>query len=83
MFWSTIMHASHPHSGLTDKMRLAYVCRYVPTSVQVYPNMDRIAEFGGEASLERYGSVLVSGKDEFGHNRLIDRTFNGMPFPVR
>jgi non-haem Fe2+, alpha-ketoglutarate-dependent halogenase len=83
MFWSTIMHASHPHEGHTDKMRLAYVCRYVPTSVRVYPDMDTLTEFGGEASLERFGCVLVSGKDEFGHNRFVDRTFNGTPFPVR
>jgi len=61
-------------------MRLAYVCRYVPTSVKVYPGMDRIAEFGGEASLENYGAVLVAGTDDFGHNRLIDRTLNGTPF---
>jgi non-haem Fe2+, alpha-ketoglutarate-dependent halogenase len=80
MFWSTIMHASHPHEGRTDQMRLAYVCRYVPTSVKVYPGMDRIAEFGGEASLENYGAVLVAGTDDFGHNRLIDRTLNGTPF---
>jgi len=83
MFWSTIMHASHPHDGTTDQMRLAYVCRYVPTSVKVYPNMDTLEEFGGQASLERHGSVLVSGIDEYGHNRLVDRTLNGTPFPKR
>lgn len=83
MFWSTIMHASHPHDGLTDEMRLAYVCRYVPTSVQVYPGMDTLEEFGGEASLEKHGSVLVSGVDEFGHNKLVDRTIHGTPFRTR
>jgi non-haem Fe2+, alpha-ketoglutarate-dependent halogenase len=83
MFWSTIMHASHPHEGKTDKMRLGYVCRYVPTTVKVYPGMDTLEEFGGTASLEKFGSILVSGQDEFGHNKLIDRTFNGTPFPVR
>lgn len=83
MFWSTIMHASHAHDGLTDKMRLAYVCRYVPTSVKVYPNMDRLEEFGGEASLEKHGSILVSGVDTFGHNKILDRMLDGTPFAVR
>jgi non-haem Fe2+, alpha-ketoglutarate-dependent halogenase len=83
MFWSTIMHASHPHEGKTDKMRLGFTARYVPTSVRVYPYQDTLAEYGVEVSLEKFGCVLVSGKDEFGHNRLVDRTVNGAPFAVR
>jgi len=83
MFWSTLMHASHPHQGLTDKMRLGFTARYVPTSVRVYPYQDTLSEYGVEVSLEKFGCVLVSGKDEFGHNRIVDRTVNGTPFPVR
>ncbi len=83
MFWSTLMHASHPHQGRTDKMRLGFTARYVPTSVRVYPYQDTLAEYGVEVSLEKYGCVLVSGKDEFGHNRIVDRTVNGTVFPVR
>ncbi|MBT2422292.1 chlorinating enzyme [Streptomyces sp. ISL-22] len=83
MFWSTLMHASHPHSGLTDNMRLGFTARYVPTPVRVYPYQDTLAEYGVEVSLEKWGCVLVSGKDEFGHNRFVDRTINGTPFEVR
>ncbi|MFF0226392.1 chlorinating enzyme [Streptomyces sp. NPDC004629] len=83
MFWSTLMHASHPHSGLTDKMRLGFTARYVPTAVRVYPYQDTLAEYGVEVSLEKWGCVLVSGKDGFGHNRFVDRTVNGVPFEVR
>lgn len=83
MFWSTLMHASHPHSGLTDKMRLGFTARYVPTAVRVYPYQDTLAEYGVEVSLEKWGCVLVSGKDEFGHNRFVDRTINGTPFEGR
>jgi non-heme Fe2+,alpha-ketoglutarate-dependent halogenase len=83
MFWSTLMHASHPHQGLTDRMRLGFTARYVPTSVLVYPYQDTLAEYGVEVSLEKFGSVLVSGRDEFGHNRIVDRTVNGTPFPMR
>jgi non-haem Fe2+, alpha-ketoglutarate-dependent halogenase len=83
IFWSTLMHASHPHAGLTDKMRLGFVARYLPTSVRVYPYSDALEEFGGAASLEKFGNVLVSGEDQFGHNRFVDSTVNGYRFPVR
>lgn len=83
VFWSTLMHASHPHSGLTDQMRLGFAARYLPTSVRVYPYSDALVEFGGEASLEKFGNVLVSGKDTYGHNRFVDRTVTGRPFVTR
>jgi non-haem Fe2+, alpha-ketoglutarate-dependent halogenase len=83
IFWSTLMHASHPHSGLTDRMRLGYAARYLPTSVRVYPYSDALEEFGGSASLERFGNVLVAGRDTFGHNRFAHETVTGFRFPVR
>jgi non-heme Fe2+,alpha-ketoglutarate-dependent halogenase len=83
MFWSTLMHASHPHEGRTDKMRLGFTARYVPTSVRVYPYQDTLAEYGVEVSLDKFGSVLVSGEDDFGHNRIVDRTIYGTPFVTR
>jgi non-heme Fe2+,alpha-ketoglutarate-dependent halogenase len=82
IFWSTLMHASHPHSGLTDQMRLGYAARYLPTSVRVYPYSDELEEFGGSASLERFGNVLVSGTDTFEHNRYAAETVDGFRFPV-
>lgn len=83
MFWSTLMHASHPHKGLTEAMRLGFASRYLPTYVHVYPHSDTLEEFGGKASLEKFGNVLVSGKNEFDYNRFIDSTVNGFRFPVR
>ena len=80
IFWSTLMHASHPHTGLTDAMRLGFAARYLPTSVRVYPYSNTLQEFGGEASLEKYGCVLVSGRDEYDHNRFVDHTIGGTPF---
>lgn len=80
VFWSTLMHASHPHSGLTDQMRLGFAARYLPTSVRVYPHSDALAEFGGTASLDRFGNVLVAGTDEFHHNRFVHQTVHGHPF---
>ncbi|HEY0641757.1 MAG TPA: chlorinating enzyme [Pseudonocardiaceae bacterium] len=84
IFWSTLMHASHPHAGLTDAMRLGFAARYLPTQVRVYPYSQSLAEFGGEASLERFGCVLVSGEDRYGHNRFVSHTVDGTPFrPAR
>ncbi|HEX5120930.1 MAG TPA: chlorinating enzyme [Pseudonocardiaceae bacterium] len=80
IFWSTLMHASHPHLGRTNRMRLGFAARYLPTSVRVYPYSTELEEFGGEADLARFGNVLVSGKDEYGHNRFVDRTVSGHVF---
>jgi len=83
MFWSTLMHASHPHAGKTDEMRMGFAARYVPTSVKIYPDTDAIEEYGGRVSLENYGAVLVSGHDEFGHNRIATQTTRGKHFVTR
>lgn len=80
VFWSTLIHASHPHSGQTRKMRLGYAARYVPTCVRVYPTSSSIVQFGGEGSLERFGNVLVAGVDQFGFNRIATATLKGTPF---
>jgi len=80
MFWSTLMHASHPHAGKTNEMRMGFAARYVPTCVKVYPGSEEIEEYGGRVSLEKYGAVLVAGVDEFGHNRLATHTTRGRGF---
>jgi non-haem Fe2+, alpha-ketoglutarate-dependent halogenase len=80
VFWSTLMHASHPHEGKTKSMRMGFAARYVPTCVRVYPGTAEIEEYGGRVSLERYGAVLVSGTDRYRHNQLADRTTRDQPF---
>jgi non-heme Fe2+,alpha-ketoglutarate-dependent halogenase len=50
--------------------------------VRVYPYQDHLDEYGVKVSLEKYGCVLVAGNDEYGHNRIVDRTVNGTPFPA-
>ncbi|MCO5997986.1 chlorinating enzyme [Actinoallomurus rhizosphaericola] len=80
MFWSTLMHASHPHSGATKEPRIGFAARYVPTSVRIYPDSDSIEEYGGKISLDRYGAVLVSGTDTYGHNRITRYTTRDHPF---
>jgi non-haem Fe2+, alpha-ketoglutarate-dependent halogenase len=81
LFWSTLMHASHPHLGKTSTMRMGFAARYVPTSVRIYPDSNEIEEYGGRVTLERYGAVLVAGRDEHGHNRIATQTTRGHAFP--
>ncbi|MFJ5033097.1 chlorinating enzyme [Streptomyces sp. NPDC088560] len=83
IFWSRLMHASHPHTGRTRRMRMAFSARYVPTSVRVYPGVSVVEEYGGRASLDRYATVLVSGEERYGHNRVARHTTKGHPFRRR
>jgi non-heme Fe2+,alpha-ketoglutarate-dependent halogenase len=83
MFWSTLMHASLPHNAKTDEMRLGFAARYVPTSVHVYPDTEEIVEYGGRVSLDRFGSVLVAGTNEYPYNRIATQTTTGHPFTPR
>ncbi|MFJ3708261.1 chlorinating enzyme [Streptomyces sp. NPDC090053] len=80
VFWSTLMHASHPHSGRSRDMRMGFASRYVPTSVEVYPGTDSIEEYGGRVSLDRYGAVLVHGENTHTHNRIATHTTRNRPF---
>lgn len=81
MFWSTLLHASHAHLGTTNKARLGFVSRYVPTCVTIYPDMEMVEEYGGCISLDNYGAVLVSGQDRFRQNRIATETMQGYKFP--
>jgi non-heme Fe2+,alpha-ketoglutarate-dependent halogenase len=83
VFWSTLMHASLPHLGKTRDMRMGFASRYVPSSVTIYEAMretGQVTELGGSFSLENFGTILVSGKDEHGHNRVRTHTTRGKPF---
>ncbi|WNG32873.1 chlorinating enzyme [Archangium minus] len=79
VFRSTLLHASKPNST-TDIPRLGYVARYVPGRVKVYPDTDVVKEFGSEISLERYGTVVVSGKNRQPTNRVRNTNLRGEPF---
>lgn len=83
MFWSTMMHASKPHSAPDKEMRLGFASRYVPTCVSIYPDTDDVDEYGGRVSLRDYGAVLVAGVDTYKHNRIATATTKGHAFPVR
>ncbi|WAJ35473.1 chlorinating enzyme [Pseudomonas sp. GOM7] len=80
IFWSTLMHASYPHSGESEEMRMGFASRYVPSFVHVYPDSDHIEEYGGKISLENYGAVQVVGEHTPAYNRLVTHTTRGKRF---
>jgi non-heme Fe2+,alpha-ketoglutarate-dependent halogenase len=81
IFWSTLMHSSLPNVT-PSTTRLGYACRYLPSSVQVYPGVDSFVEYGSELSLERYGVVPVSGDTSYAHNRTLSKNLRGEPFAM-
>lgn len=83
IFWSTLMHASHPHTSTVQDMRMGYVARYVPTCVKVYPDTEFVSEYGGKIPLDKYGAVLVSGEDEYKHNKIFKNNLRGYPFIIK
>ncbi|MEV6669117.1 chlorinating enzyme [Streptomyces sp. NPDC051162] len=83
IFWSTLMHASLPHTGGQKDYRMGFATRYVPTKVQVYPGTETVAEYGGGIPLDRYGAVVVAGEDEYGINRIARESRRGYPFVPR
>ncbi|WP_326796404.1 chlorinating enzyme [Streptomyces sp. NBC_01808] len=83
IFWSTLMHASLPHTGSVRDYRMGFAARYVPTKVKVYPETDDVVEYGGAIDLSKYGAVLVSGVDDYGINRIATENQRGYPFRVQ
>jgi non-heme Fe2+,alpha-ketoglutarate-dependent halogenase len=80
MFWSTLCHASNPNDADENVLRLGFASRYVPPYVKIYPDTTMIEEYGAALSLDKYGAVLVAGKDNYGINRLLKSTTRGTPF---
>jgi non-heme Fe2+,alpha-ketoglutarate-dependent halogenase len=69
IFTATCVHGSEPN--LTEReTRFAIAGRYVPTHVRVYPDQNTFTAHGATFDLSDYGSVVVSGGNDFDHNRI-------------
>jgi non-haem Fe2+, alpha-ketoglutarate-dependent halogenase len=79
IFLAKCIHGSYPNAS--DIKRLGFATRYVSPSVRVYEHIESLSGFGDSISLDYHGSVLVSGEDKYGHNRLHEKNLNGFPFP--
>jgi non-heme Fe2+,alpha-ketoglutarate-dependent halogenase len=78
IFTARCIHGSNPN--VSNRQRMGFAIRVVPTHVRVYGDMTEFEEFGHHFSLDRHGCVLVSGQDAFGHNRLASENAWGEPF---
>lgn len=79
IFTARCVHASYPNT--TERStRFAIAARYVPTEVRVYPGWSDYTAHGGHFDLTDYGTVLVSGEDRYGHNRIRATDNRGNPF---
>lgn len=79
IFWSTLMHSSLPNTS-KNKTRLGFTARYVPTCVRVYPDTETVDEYGTLLSLQDYGTVLVSGEDQYQYNKVLKKNTRGIVF---
>lgn len=79
IFLAKCIHGSYPNTSSEKRRGLA--SRYVSPSVRVYENIKSLTGFGDSISLDYHGSVLVSGEDKYGHNRIHENNLNGFPFP--
>lgn len=82
MFWSTCMHSSFPNST-TNQTRLGFTTRYVPSSVDVYPDCEVVEEYGSTISLDKFGVVLVRGQNLNPRNRIVTQNLHGRPFVAK
>lgn len=78
IFTARTIHGSHPNTS--NRQRMGFAIRVVPTHVRVYGGMTEFAEFGHHFDLERHGCVLVAGQDEYGLNRVVKENAWGEPF---
>lgn len=78
IFTARCVHGSYPNRS--NRQRMGFAIRVVPTHVRVYGGMTEFDEFGHHFDLDKHGCVLVSGRDEFGHNRMRDENAWGEPF---
>lgn len=79
IFTARCMHGSFPNTSKRST-RFAITSRYVPTHVKVYPEQTEFTEHGGFFDLKNYGCVLVSGSDNYKHNKLRNKNNLGEPF---
>jgi len=81
IFTASCVHGSLPNTSKRET-RLALSSRYVPTHIRVYPGMTSYTAHGETFDLSTFASVLVSGRDEYGHNHIRPTNNLGQPFVV-
>lgn len=78
IFTARCIHGSN--SNTTNRQRMGFSIRVVPTHVRVYGGMTSFDEFGHHFELDRHGCVLIAGEDEHELNRVARHNAWGEPF---
>jgi chlorinating enzyme len=78
IFTARCIHGSNPN--ISNRQRMGFSIRVVPTHVRVYGGMTEFDEFGYHFDLARHGCVLISGTDAYGLNRVARENAWGEPF---
>jgi chlorinating enzyme len=78
IFTARTIHGSNPNTS--NRQRMGYAIRTVPTHVKVYGGMTGFDEFGHHFDLDKHGCVLVAGEDEHNLNRVRAENAWGEPF---
>ena len=83
LFTERCIHGSGPNQ--TDRHRLAFNCRVIPTSVPVYPNKRKYRSVynGGKYHLDKWGVALLRGEDRHQLSRTIAASALGGEPPRR
>jgi chlorinating enzyme len=78
IFTARCIHGSNPNTS--NRQRMGFAIRVVPTHVRVYGGMTEFDEFGHHFQLDRHGCVLIAGQDEYQLNRVLRENAWGEPF---
>ncbi|GGA81140.1 chlorinating enzyme [Puia dinghuensis] len=81
IFTTKCVHGSTPNIT-KDSTRYSTNIRYVSCSTKIFPGLTEVCDHGEKYDLEKYRSVLVSGQDNYGFNRLTTENLNGRKFDV-
>jgi non-haem Fe2+, alpha-ketoglutarate-dependent halogenase len=79
IFTTRCIHGSVPNTS-EDSRRYSTNARYVLGSTKIFPEMKTVTDHGEHYDLKNYASVLVSGQDRYGHNKLTEHNLNGHRF---
>lgn len=79
IFTASCVHGSLPNIT-QQETRFALSGRYVPTHVRVYPGINQYTAHGETYDVSNFASVLVSGRDQYNHNKIRDADNHGIAF---
>ncbi|KZN47809.1 chlorinating enzyme [Pseudoalteromonas luteoviolacea] len=78
IFTARCVHGSYPNTS--RKQRMGFSIRVVPPHVKVYGNVASFTALGHEFDTSKHSCVLVSGQNDYSHNKVATENQWGVPF---